>query len=94
MERCKIAINMCILYIILYKFLSASESYGRLDFAFTNTQILSLNDRMSGICEILHPSLRPELRSLLGGVNRLSKFIPQLGSFCFPFRNIFKKDTS
>ena len=47
---------------------------------------------MQGITDRLRPTNLKELRSFLGAVNQLNKFIPDLAAECFPFRNFLKKD--
>ena len=50
------------------------------------------NGKIQGISERLRPNNFKELRSFLGAVNQLNKFIPDLASICAPFRSILKKE--
>ena len=56
--------------------------------------ISPINIKVQGITEKLRPENLKELRSVLGAVNQFNKFIPDLASFCFPFRSIPKKDAT
>ena len=58
----------------------------------TNSGVPPVNNKLQGITERLRPSNLKELRSYLDAVNQLNKFVPDLATECFPFRNILKKD--
>ena len=47
---------------------------------------------MQGITEKLRPTNLKELRSFLGAVNQISKFVPDLASICSNFRSFLKKE--
>ena len=50
------------------------------------------NGKVQGITESLRPGNLRELRSFLGAVNQLKKFVPDLANNCAPFRTIIKKE--
>ena len=47
---------------------------------------------MQGTSIRLRPGDLKELRSFLGAVNQLNKYIPELANVCAPFRSSLKKD--
>ena len=63
-----------------------------LEFKLTTSGVLPENNKVQGIFERLRPTNLKELRSCLGAVNQLIKFIPHLAAECIPFRNLIKKD--
>ena len=58
----------------------------------TDSEVSPVNNKVQGITGRLRPSILKELGSYVGAVNQLNKFIPDLATECFPFRNILKKD--
>ena len=54
--------------------------------------ISPINGKVQGITERLRPGSLRELRSFLGAVNQLNKFVPDLANICAPFRSILKKE--
>ena len=63
-----------------------------LGFKLTTSGVSPVNNKVQGITERLRPSSLKELRSYLGVVSHLNKFIPDLATECFLFRNILRKD--
>ena len=63
-----------------------------LGFKLTSSGVTRVNTKVQGITDRLRPTNLKELRSFLGAVNQLNKFIPDLAAECFPFRSILKKD--
>ena len=59
-----------------------------LGFKLTNSGVSPVNNKVQGITKRLRPSSLKELRSYLGAVIHLNKFIPDLSMECFLFRNI------
>ena len=57
-----------------------------LGFQLTHSGGLLLILKVQGIAEELRQTNLKELRSPLGAVNQLNKFVPDLASICFPFR--------
>ena len=53
--------------------------------------IAPVNANVQGNTERLRPGNLRALRSLLGAVNQLNKFVPGLDNFCATFRSILKK---
>ena len=51
-----------------------------------------INSKVQGITDRLKPTNLKQLRSYLGAVNQLNKFIPDLAKLCFPFRTLLKKE--
>ena len=54
--------------------------------------IKPLNEKIQGISEKMKPKNLKELRSYLGAVNQLTKFIPGLAKITEPFRDLLKKE--
>ena len=71
----------------------AQNSMEWLGYNSTKTGISPVNAKAQGISERLRPSNLKQLRSFLGAVNNLNKFIPNLAAISHPFRSILKKDT-
>ena len=56
-----------------------------LGYELTRSGISPVNGKVQGISEKLRPTILKELRSFLGAVNQLNKFVPDLASICYPF---------
>ena len=54
--------------------------------------ISPINGKVQRITERLRPSNLRELRSFLGAVNQLDKYVPELANICAPFRSILKNE--
>ena len=52
--------------------------------------IKPLNSKIQGITEKLRPKNLRQLRSYLGAINQMNKFVPNLAILCAPFRTILK----
>ena len=65
-----------------------------LGYELTGSGISPVNGKIQGITERLRPTNLKELRSFLGAVNQLNKFVPELATICFPFRSILKKNVT
>ena len=63
-----------------------------LGYELSGEGITPVNGKVQGITERLRPGNLNELRSFLGAVNQLNKFIPELANICAPFRSNLKKD--
>ena len=63
-----------------------------LGYELTRSGISPVNGKVQGISEKLRRTNLKELRSFLGAVNQLNKFVPDLASICYPFRSILKKE--
>ena len=61
-------------------------------FAISKCGIKPLNDKTKGISGKLEPKSVKGLRSCLGAVNQITKFIPGLAQITHPSRNILKKN--
>ena len=60
-------------------------------YELTRSGISPVTGKAQAISEKLRPTNLKELRSFLGAVNQLDKFVPDLASICYPFRSILKK---
>ena len=63
-----------------------------LGYKLSGEGVAPINGKIQGISEMLRPNNLKELRSFLGVVNQLNKFVPDLASICAPFRSILKKE--
>ena len=63
-----------------------------LGYKLSGEGVTPINGKIQGISERLRPNNLKELRSFLGAVNQLNKFVPDLASICAPFRSILKKE--
>ena len=63
-----------------------------LGFNISEKGIKPLNEKVQGITEKLKPKNLKELRSYLGAVNQLTKFIPGLAQITEPFRDLLKRE--
>ena len=70
----------------------AAESIEWVGYKLTQSGVEPINSKVQGISERLRPKNLKQLRSFLGAVNQLNKFIPDLAKICFPFRSLLKKD--
>ena len=70
----------------------ACEKIEWLGFNISRTGISPINGKVQGITERLRPKNLKQLRSYLGAVNQMNKFVPDLAGICYPFRSILKKD--
>ena len=62
-----------------------------LGFTFSQNGVKPIESKTAAIAEIKAPKTLKQLRSFLGSVNRLSKFIPNLAKICHPLRPLLKK---
>ena len=62
-----------------------------LGYKFTQTEILPLESKTAAILTIPPPTTPKPLRSFLGSVHYIGKFIPPLAQLCHPFRPLLKK---
>ena len=63
-----------------------------LGYKLSGEGVAPINGKIQGISERLRPNNLKELRSFLGAVNQLNKFVPDLANTCAPFRSILKKE--
>ena len=63
-----------------------------LGYKLTQNGISPINTKIQAITEKLRPKNLKELRSYLGAVNQMNRFIPNLAQLCFPLRPLLKKD--
>ena len=65
----------------------------RLGHSITQTGITPLSNKTEAIEKISLPSNLKKLRSFMGAVHHLGKFIPNLLQLCYPLRPLLKKNT-
>ena len=63
-----------------------------LGYKLTQTGISPMNTKIQAITKKLKPKYLKELRSYLGAVNQMNRFIPNLAQLCFKLRPLLKKD--
>ena len=68
------------------------ESIEWLGYKLTRTVVSLINTKAHGKSDRLRTTNLKQLRSFLGEVNQLNKFIPNPAAISFPFRTISKKD--
>ena len=69
----------------------AKDQINWLGFTFSQSGIKFINSKTAAIAEIKAPKTLKQLRSFLGSVHHLSKFIPNLAKICHPLRLLLKK---
>ena len=65
-----------------------------LGYKFTQTGISPLESKTAGILVIPPPTTLKRLRSFLGSVYYIGKFIPHLAQLCHPLRPLLKTSTN
>ena len=63
-----------------------------LGFTFSKNGVKPIESKTAAIAEIKAPKTLKQLRSFLGSVHHLSKFIPNLAKICHPLRPLLKKN--
>ena len=81
------------LRINLPKCLFAKTEIERLGHKFTQSGIAPLENKSAAILSLTAPKTLKQLRSFLGSVHYLNKFIPKLSQLCHPLRPLLKKNT-
>ena len=71
-----------------------AEEIDWLGFTLSQTGIKPINSKVQARTEKLTPRSLKELRSYLGAVNQLNRFIPNLAQVCHELRPLLKKDQS
>ena len=70
----------------------AKHQINWLDFTFSQSGVKPIESKTAAIAEIKAPKTLKQLRSFLGSVHHLSKFIPNLAKICHPLRPLLKKN--
>ena len=70
----------------------AAEETDWQGYKISQTRINPINSKVQAISEKLTPKNLKELRSYLGAVNQLNRFIPILAHLCYELRPILNKD--
>ena len=63
-----------------------------LGYKFSEKGIKPINSKIQGISDKLRPTSLKQLRSFMGAINQLNRFIPNLAQLCAPLRPLLKKD--
>ena len=71
----------------------AKDKIEWLGHSITQTGITPLSNKTDAIEKISSPSKLKKLRSFMGSVRHLGKFIPNLSLLCFPLRPLLKKNS-
>ena len=71
----------------------AVKSTEWLGFKLTPNGITPIQSKVQGITDRIRPKNLKQLRSLMGAVNQLNKFIPNLAALCAPLRPLLRKDS-
>ena len=69
----------------------AKHQMNWLGFTFSQNGVKPIESKTAAIAEIKAPETFKQLRSFLGSVHHLSKFIPNLAKICHPLRPLLKK---
>ena len=91
--KCLRELDEDILRINLQKCHFAKTEIERLGYRFTQTGISPLQNKTAAILAIPPQSTLKRLRSFLGSVHYIGKFIPHLAQLCHPLRPLLKKST-
>ena len=70
----------------------AAEEVEWLGYKLSQTGIKPINSKVQAITKTLTPKNLKELRSYLGAMNQLNRFIPNLAQLCHELRPLLKKD--
>ena len=71
---------------------NAKHQINWLGFTFSKYDVRPIESKTAAIAEIKAPKTLKQLRSFLGSVYHLSKFIPNLAKICHPIRPLLKKN--
>ena len=69
----------------------AKQQINWLGFTFCKKDVKPIESKTAAIAEIKAPKTLKQLRSFLGNVHHLSKFIPNLAKICHPLRPLLNK---
>ena len=69
----------------------AKHQINWLGFTFLQNGVKPIESKTAAIAEIRAPKTLKQLRSFLGSIHHLSKFIPNLAKICHPLRPLLKK---
>ena len=92
-RKCLIKLDQENLQINLAKCHFAKDKIDWLGHSITKTGIKPLSNKTVAIEKLSSPSNLKELRSFMGSVHHLGKFIPNLSQLCYPLRPLLKKNT-
>ena len=70
----------------------AKQQIKWLGFTFSKNGVKPIESKTAAIAEIKAPKTLKQLRSFLGSVHHLSKFVPNLAKICHPLRPLLKKN--
>ena len=63
-----------------------------LGFKLSGEGIKPIDEKVQAITEKLRPQNLKDLRSFMGAINQMNKFIPKLANLCAPLRPLLKHD--
>ena len=92
-RKCLIKLDQENLRINLAKCHFAKDKIEWLGHSNTQTGITPLSNKTDAIKKLFSPTNLKKLRSFMGSVHHLGKFIPNLSQLCFPLRQLLKKNT-
>ena len=90
-RKCLIKLDQEDLRITLTKCPFAKDKIELLGRSITQTGITPLSSKFDAIEKVSSPSNLKKLRSFMGSVHHLGKFIPNLSQLCFTLRSLLKK---
>ena len=93
LRKCLIKLDQENLRINLAKFCFVKDKIERLEHNITQTGITPLSNKTDAIGKLSAPSNLKILRSFMGSVHHLGKFIPNLSQLCYALRPLLKKNT-
>ena len=64
-----------------------------LGFKLTATGVKPIDSKIQAISDKLKPQNKKDLRSFMGTINQMNRFIPNLAKLCAPLRPLLSKDT-
>ena len=89
--RCLQKLDADNLRINLSKCHFAKHQINGLGFTFSQNVVKPIESKIAAAAEVKAPKTLKQLRSFLGSVHHLSKFIPNLAKICHPLRPLLKK---
>ena len=92
-RKCLIKLDQENLRINLAKCHFAKEKIEWLGYNITQSGVTPLSNKRDAIGKLSAPTNLKKLRSFMGSVHHLGKFIPNLSQLCYPLRPLLKKKT-
>ena len=92
-RKCLIKLDQENLRINLAECHFAKDKIEWLGHSITQTGITPLSNKTDAVKKLPSPTNLKKLRSFMGSLHHLGKFIPNLSQLCFPLRPLLKKNT-